>query len=31
MRRVQAEIESYRDYSDEEKKDTIHAQDIFST
>ncbi len=27
-RRVQAEIESYRDYADEEKKDTIQAQDV---
>ena len=25
-RRVQTEIESYRDCADEEKKDTIHAQ-----
>ena len=27
-RRVQAVIESYRDFADEEKKDTINAQDI---
>ncbi len=27
-RRVQAKIESCRDCADEEKKDTIHAQDI---
>ena len=27
-RRVQAQIESHRDSADEEKKDTIHAQDI---
>ena len=27
-RRVQAEIESYKDPEDEDKTDTIHAQDI---
>ena len=27
-RRVQAEIESYKDCADEDKRDTIHAQDI---
>ena len=27
-RKIQAEIESYKDSEDEEKRDTIHAQDI---
>ena len=27
-KKIQAEIESYKDYEDEEKKDTIQAQDI---
>ena len=27
-RRVQAEIESYRDIEDEDKRDTIQAQDL---
>tara|TARA_B100000989_G_C19459096_1_gene435418 strand:- start:457 stop:642 length:186 start_codon:yes stop_codon:yes gene_type:complete len=27
-RRVQAEIESYKDPEDEDKRDTIHAQDV---
>ena len=27
-RRVQAEIESYKDIEDEEKRDTIQAQDV---
>ena len=27
-RRVQAEIDSYKDYEDEDKRDTIQAQDI---
>ena len=28
VRRVQAEIESYKDSEDEDKRDTIHAQDV---
>ena len=28
-RRIQAEIESYQDTEDEDKRDTIQAQDIF--
>ena len=28
MRRVQAEIESYKDSEDEDKRDTIQAQDV---
>ena len=27
-RRVQAEIESYKDFEEEDKKDTIHVQDV---
>ena len=27
-RKTQAEIESYKDPEDEDKKDTIHAQDV---
>ena len=27
-RRVQAEIESYKDSEDEDKRDTIHVQDV---
>ena len=27
-RRVQAEIDSYKDFDDEDKRDTIRAQDI---
>ena len=27
-KKIQAEIESYKDYEDEDKRDTIHAQDI---
>ena len=27
-RRIQAEIESYQDFKDEDKRDTIQAQDI---
>ena len=27
-RRVQSEIDSYKDFEDEEKRDTIQAQDI---
>ena len=27
-RRVQAEIESYKDFADEDKRDTIQVQDI---
>ena len=28
-RKIQAEIESYKDLEDEDKKDTIQAQDVF--
>ena len=28
MRKIQAEIESYKDLEDEDKKDTIKAQDV---
>ena len=27
-RKIQAEIESYKDPKDEDKRDTIHAQDV---
>ena len=27
-RKIQAEIESYKDPEDEDKRDTIHAQDV---